>query len=98
MLEIRNLVLAVVLSVLIMMGWRFVYEKFFTVQHIVEDEDSNSMIPEVDNVFTYKSRSELINNTDLRIKLSNKEISGSISLKGAQFDDLAFKKLPYYTR
>ncbi|QLK50388.1 membrane protein insertase YidC [Ehrlichia ruminantium] len=92
MLEIRNLVFAVVLSVLIMMGWRLVYEKFFTVQHVVEDEDSSSMIPEIDNVLTYRSRNEIIDSTqNLRVKLSNKEINGSISLKGAQLDDLVFK-------
>ena len=93
MLEIRNLILAVILSVLIMMGWRLIYDKFFTIEHIVEDNtDSDSMIPEVDDIFTYKSRSEVIdNNPDLRVKLFNEKINGSISLKGAQFDDLIFK-------
>ena len=93
MLEVRNLILAIILSVLIMMGWRLIYDKFFTIQHTVEDDiSSESMIPEIDDVFTYKSRTEMIdNNPTLRVKLSNNKINGSISLKGAQFDDLTFK-------
>lgn len=91
--EVRNLILAVILSVLIMMGWRFIYDKFFTTQHAIEDNtSSDAMIPEIDDNFIHKTRSEVIeSNTNIRIKLSNEKMNGSISLKGAQFDDLIFK-------
>ncbi|QXK92065.1 membrane protein insertase YidC [Neoehrlichia mikurensis] len=95
MSDIRNLILAVVISIILVMGWRLIYEKFFTEHNIHKSTNADSMIPEVDNeLFEYKTKSEIISQSS-RIKISNEEINGSISVKGGIIDDITLKN--YHT-
>lgn len=92
MSEVKNLVLAVFLSVLIMIGWRIFYEKFFSYEKTaveglddIDLNDTELAFPEL----KYKDRYEIIDsNLDKRVQITNNKLHGSISLNGAKFDDL----------
>ena len=83
MSETKSLILAIMLSVLIIVSWRVIYNKFFDYEQSVSEqvEPHTSII--------YPSRSSVIDTTqNQRVKFFNNSVHGSISLKGARIDDL----------
>lgn len=85
MSEAKNLILAIVLSMLIIITWRMICDKFFNNQIVVEEvERVETNIPTF-----YQDRFDVINSTQKqRVYLSNNLVKGSVSLEGVKFDDL----------
>ncbi len=96
-MEGKNVILAIVLSSMVLIGWAFFFEPPVIEQNTVEEKISknqDSTSPSIDedkkNIASEISRNEIINNTK-RIKVENENIKGSISLEGAIIDDIIFK-------
>lgn len=88
----RNLILAIAISVLIMIGWQYFYErpklalaanssKKISTESRVTTSDAPIAIP------TIVSRDECIISSK-RVKIVSNRLTGSISLTGARFDDI----------
>ena len=96
-MDFRNVLLAIVLSTLVLVGWATFFES-----PIVEQQTSENVIKENDNLSSPSidedekevkneiTRNDVINKTN-RIKVENENIKGSISLQGAVIDDIIFK-------
>src|SRR5271154_6652336 len=95
MSEQRNLILAVGLSLAILLGFNYFYErpKVAELSHQVEKTQINKQSlpakqPEESAVLAEKiARSDAVNSTS-RIVISTTKLHGSINLKGGRLDDL----------
>jgi len=96
-MDFRNVLIAIVLSTIVLIGWATffeapVVEQQTTENKITKNEDLSS--PSIDEgekeIKNEITRNDVINNTN-RIKVENENIKGSISLQGAIIDDIIFK-------
>ena len=96
-MDFKNVLMAIVLSTLVLVGWATFFEapiveQQTTEKEITKNEDLSS--PSIDEgekeIKNEITRNDVINNTN-RIKIENENIKGSISLQGAIIDDIIFK-------
>ena len=96
-MDFRNVLMAIVLSTIVLIGWATFFEppiveQQTTEKQITKNEDLSS--PSIDEgekeIKNEITRNDVINNTN-RIKIENENIKGSISLQGAIIDDIIFK-------
>ena len=96
-MDFKNVLMAIVLSTLVLIGWATFFEapiveRQSTENKITKNEDLSS--PSIDEsekeIKNEITRNDVINNTN-RIKVENENIKGSISLQGAIIDDIIFK-------
>lgn len=92
--NVFNLILAILLSIGIILGWQYFYEKP-RLQKINEERASyaQSKIKEVSVAkTTILPRNEAITLPEKRVKIKTSSLSGSILLKGLRLDDLILSK------
>ncbi len=96
-MESKNVLFAIILSTIVLIFWATFFEPPLVEERNVENEvtqNENLSSPSIDESEkeTKKevTRNDVINNTN-RIKVENKNIKGSISLKGGIIDDIFFK-------
>ena len=96
-MEFRNVLMAVVLSTIVLIGWGTFFEapiveQQTTKNQIAKNEDLSSPSIDEDKKGTTNeiTRSDTINKTK-RVKIENENIRGSLSLQGAIIDDIIFK-------
>ena len=100
-METKNVLLAISLSILVIVLYSFFFappppdlskQKNNITNTTNSTEDTNISSPSIEKKSESKniSRSEALNLND-RVKIENRNIVGSISLKGAIIDDLTFK-------
>lgn len=87
--NIINVIIAILLSIGIMFGWQYFYEKPKISKIAKQQQQQKSQIKQV--FTTFVDRNDVISTLD-RVKISSDRISGSISLKGLRFDDLTLLK------
>jgi len=94
-METKNVLLAVVLSLIVLIFWQTFFEVPIVEQQVSQKQieaDNDISSPSVDDK-DYKN--EVLRNDALietqRIKVENANIKGSISLRGAIIDDVVFK-------
>ena len=98
MKEQGNLLLAIVLSLLILLGFQYFFEapkmekEVERKKHIEQTESliNNNSDNLEDDITGYLDLENALNK-DERIKIDSPKLQGSISLKGLKFDDLTFK-------
>ncbi len=98
MKEQGNLLLAIVLSLLILLGFQYFFEapkmkkETERKKHLEQTEDliKNNTNDLEDNITGYLEIDDALNK-DQRIKIDATRLQGSISLKGLKIDDLTFK-------
>ena len=95
--ETRNLVAAISLSMAVLIGYQLLFveptKDIAQKENIVKESDDSSNIPipqNLDNgiVASDNTESKSSNKPVPRISMISKEVSGSISLKGARIDDI----------
>jgi len=96
-MDFRNVLIAIVLSTIVLIGWATFFEAPIVEQQITENqitknEDFSSPSIDEDKKETKSeiTRSDTINKTE-RVKIENENIRGSLSLQGAIIDDIIFK-------
>ena len=96
-MDFKNVLLAIVLSTIVLIGWGTFFEAPIVEQQtnenqITKNEDLSSPSIDEDEKETKIeiTRSNTLNKTK-RVKIENENIKGSISLEGAVIDDIIFK-------
>ncbi len=96
-MDFRNVLMAIVLSTGVLIGWATFFEPPIVEQRTAENEitkNEDLSSPSIDEgekeIKNETTRNDVINNTN-RIKVENKNIKGSISLQGGIIDDIIFK-------
>ena len=96
-MDFKNVLMAIVLSTLVLVGWGTFFETPIVEQQTTENqmkknEDLSSPSIDEDEKETKNeiTRSDTINKTK-RVKIENENIRGSLSLQGAIIDDIIFK-------
>ena len=94
--ENRNMLLAIVLSALALIGWSFLSEKFLPTagpqtQQVedgkVKPAPAPQAAPAADAAQPIRPREAVLGETP-RVRIETPRLEGSINLKGARFDDL----------
>jgi YidC/Oxa1 family membrane protein insertase len=92
----RNMLLAIVLSALVLIGWSFLSDQFFPTagpqtQQVedgkVKPAPAPQAAPAADSSQAVRPRDQVLAQSP-RIRIETPRLEGSINLKGAQFDDL----------
>ena len=96
MTDNRNMVLAIALSILILMGWSFLSERFFpTAAPQTQQVENGKVKPapraDVPTPAVLRDRAQVLSE-DRRVRIDTPTLSGSINLKAARFDDLLLKE------
>ena len=96
-MDFKNVLIAIVLSTLVLVGWATFFEPPIVEQQTTENEitkNEDLSSPSIDEgekeIKNEITRNDVINNTN-RIKIENENIKGSISLQGAIIDDIFSK-------
>ncbi len=100
MSEVKNLVAALTLALLVLLGWQFFYEapRAREIERLAKEREASmpkDIITTNETIKTDKqaflSRSEALKDSGPRLTINADKISGSISLIGARFDDISLK-------
>ncbi len=97
-MDLRNVIFAIALSFAVLFGWSVIFEspeiQKQKVMEKVNEEDQGSSAPSVnvENTSVQGVTREDAINSSKRIKFENKNVKGSIALKGGLIDDITFKK------
>ena len=92
----RNMLLAIVLSALVLLGWSLLSEKFFPTSGPQTQQVENGKVrpvpqpqadPAADAPQAIRAREVVLAETP-RVRIETPRLEGSINLKGARFDDL----------
>jgi YidC/Oxa1 family membrane protein insertase len=94
-MDFKNVLMAIVLSSIVLVGWGIFFEVPVVEQQTFEkelkkDEEVSSPTVEENETKNEETRNDVISKTK-RIKIENDNIKGSISLQGAIIDDITFK-------
>ena len=92
----RNMLLAIVLSALVLIGWSLLSDKFFPTAGPQTQQVENGKVrpapqpgtePAADSPRAIRNRAVVLGETP-RVRIQTPALTGSINLKGARFDDL----------
>ena len=96
-MDFRNVLMAIVLSTIVLIGWATFFEAPIVEQQTAENEvtkNEDLSSPSIDEgkkeIKNEITRNDVINKTN-RVKIENENIKGSLSLQGAIIDDITFK-------
>ena len=95
MTDNRNMVLAIALSILILMGWSFLAERWFPTAAPQTQQVENGKVkaaprPDAPTPAALRNRAQVLAESP-RVRIDTPRLSGSINLTGARFDDLLLK-------
>lgn len=96
MTETRNMILAIVLSALVLLGWTFVSDRFLPTANPPSTQVKDAKVqplpkpqadPTADSPPALRSRSAVLGSTP-RVRIETPSLRGSLNLQGARIDDL----------